>query len=155
RVMTRTLPGRMHGAIERLGNRAFGRWAARVVPRESWDCVLAFSGVAEDLFRQLENTPTFRVLQRASAHIRSQGQLLEEEERRAGCWVEKPSDWIVAREECEYAVADAIFVVARFALESCAEQGVELDKLFLLPLGVNTAAFRASEAVVEARCRRI
>src|SRR5689334_4787446 len=44
RVLSRALPGRALGTVERLGNSAFGRWAAREVLQESWDAVVAFSG---------------------------------------------------------------------------------------------------------------
>jgi glycosyltransferase involved in cell wall biosynthesis len=155
RLLYRTSPGRAHGIVERLGNSAFGRWAAREVLREGWDAVIAFSGVAEDVFTGLGPTPTLRVLQRGSAHIRSQRQILEEEKRRSGRWVEKPSDWIIAREEREYQLADMIHVLSGFAERSFREQGVRPEKLYRLRLGVDTASFRASQAVVEARCRRL
>jgi glycosyltransferase involved in cell wall biosynthesis len=155
RSLSRLLPVRTRGTVERFGNSAFGRWAARAVPCESWDVVLAFSGVAEDLFHALSNQTTVRVLQRGSSHIRTQLQLLEEEERRIGRWVEKPSDWIVGREEGEYELADAIQVLSGFAEQSFLEQGIDADKLYRLQLGVHTASFAAPAETVEARCRRL
>jgi glycosyltransferase involved in cell wall biosynthesis len=142
-LLTHALPGRAIGLIERVGNTAFGRWAARKVLAEKWDVVIAFSGIAEDLFAGLRHRPTLKVLQRGSSHIRTQRQLLEEEEQRVGAWVEKPSDWIIAREEREYALADAVHLLSDFAVRSFLDQGV------------STANFRASSAVIEERCRRI
>jgi glycosyltransferase involved in cell wall biosynthesis len=155
RLMGRLLPGRLHGLTERLGNHFFGRWAARVVPTENWDVVIAFSGIAEDLFVALSRRDTLKALQRASCHIRSQRRLLEEEEERTGCWVAKPPDWSIAREEREYELADAIHLVAGFAERSFLEQGVSADKLYRLSLGVDTSRFQAAEAVIEARCQRL
>src|SRR5262249_17361176 len=82
-------------------------------------------------------------------------QLLDEEEERAGVWVEKPSDWIVAREQREYALADAIHVLGSFPTRSFLEQGVDERKLHPLRLGVEVRGFRASAAVVAERRRRL
>jgi glycosyltransferase involved in cell wall biosynthesis len=112
-------------------------------------------GIAESLFMALEDRPTLRVLHRGSSHIRTQRQLLEEEERRIGTWIEKPSDWIIAREEREYELADAIHLLSHFAYNSFEEHGVSADKLYLLPLGVRLSNFRPAPSVIEQRCRRI
>jgi glycosyltransferase involved in cell wall biosynthesis len=155
RLAWRLLPGGLGGNVERVANLAFGRWAARRVAQQDWDAVIAFSGVAEEVFRTLNGKPTFKVLQRGSAHIRVQQQILLEEERRAGCRLNKPSDWIVAREQREYALADVIHVLSNFAARSFTDQGVDPKKLFLLRLGVSTDAFRAPPEVIESRCKRI
>lgn len=155
RLLWRAFPGGLGGRVEQATNALFARWAARQVRRGDWDVAMSFSGAAEETFRAVADRPTLRVLQRGSTHIRTQRQLLEEEERRAGCWLEKPSDWIVAREEREYALADAIHVLSRFAYDSFLAQGVPPEKLYYLPLGVSTRAFRAAPDVLEERCRRI
>jgi glycosyltransferase involved in cell wall biosynthesis len=156
RLLSRILPTRLSaGPLGRVENATFGRWAAREVLRDDWDVVVAFSGVAEDLFVGLGDRPTLKVLERGSAHIRTQRQILEEEQRRVGRWVEKPSDWIVAREEREYALADAIHLLSSFAERSFLEHGVEPGKLYRLRLGVQTDTFRPPAEVVEERCRRV
>jgi glycosyltransferase involved in cell wall biosynthesis len=155
RLLYRLLPSRLHGLVERLGNTLFGRWAAQQVLREPWDVVIAFSGVAEDLFAGLGDAPTLKVLQRGSSHIRAQREILEEEERRVGRWVEKPTDWIVAREEREYALADIIHLLSNFAINTFLQRQVDPEKLFHLQLGVQTKTFRPAPEVIEERCRRI
>jgi len=155
RLGNRLLPAQAGGFVERLGNGAFARWAARVIPRQDWDVVISMSGIAKDLFEALSNRPTLRVLHRGSCHVRTQRRLLEEEERRAGRWIEKPSDWIVAREEAEYELADTIHVFSEFAYQSFVENQVDLTKIYRLRLGVRTDEFRASADTIEARNRRI
>jgi glycosyltransferase involved in cell wall biosynthesis len=155
RILFRLAPGRALGLVERVGNTLFGCWAADKVLPQPWDVVIAFSGIAEDLFLGLEGSPTLKVLQRGSSHIRTQRQILEEEQRRSGFWIEKPSNWIVAREEHEYQLADVIHVLSTFADRSFREHGIPQDKLFHLLLGVSTNQFRASQAVIDARCDRI
>jgi glycosyltransferase involved in cell wall biosynthesis len=155
RACNRLLPASAGGLVERVGNTAFARWSARVVPRQEWDVVFSMSGVAEELFTALEGRPLLRVLHRGSAHIRTQRRLLEEEQERVGLWVEKPSDWIVAREEREYALTDVIHVLSEFARKSFAEQGVPDEKVYMLRLGVRLSNFLPPQSVIEERMRRI
>jgi glycosyltransferase involved in cell wall biosynthesis len=155
RFLGRLFPGGLGGRLDRVLNTAFGRWAARRVAGQHWDVVLGFSGASEETFRALAGAGPLRFLQRGSSHIRVQWQLLKEEEARVGRPLEKPSAWIVAREEREYALADAIAVLSEFAHHSFVSQGVAPEKLFRLAMGVNVAAFRPSAEVIAERCRRI
>lgn len=133
---------------------AFGKWAARQVGRENWDIVHEFSGAGEEVMRATRGK-TCHLLLRGSAHIRHQAQILREEAERTGVAVAQPSRWIIEREEREYASADYIVVISRFCYDSFVRQGVPAEKLLLLPLGVDTLAFRALEETLEQRCRRI
>jgi glycosyltransferase involved in cell wall biosynthesis len=92
---------------------------------------------------------------RGSAHIRTQTDILLEEERRTGVALDRPSPWMVGREEREYQLADQIATLSRFAYRSFIDRGVPPQKMRLLPLGVNVAAFRPTPEVIEVRCRRL
>jgi glycosyltransferase involved in cell wall biosynthesis len=81
--------------------------------------------------------------------------LLAEEERRTGAPQDRPSRWIIAREQREYALADRIVVLSSFARDSFIAEGLPEARLFLLPLGARLDAFRPGPEVVEARRRRI
>jgi hypothetical protein len=97
-------------------HRLFGRWAQARLARESWDVVYIWSGVAEESLRHLpRDCASVRLLVRGSAHIRTQRRLLREEEARTGAPQDCPTGWIVAREEREYALADAVVVLSTFA----------------------------------------
>lgn len=139
---------------ERRLHESFGRWAAAALAREKWDEVFCFSGVAEELFRSLNGSGPRRWLVRASSHIRAQAGILEEEERRAGVPIDRPSAWIIAREEREYALADAIVVLSGFARDSFAVSGVA-EKVRMIPLGVSVEDFRPTPETIDARVRRI
>ena len=52
---------------------------------------------------------------RGSAHIVTQARLLEEEERRVGELQDRPSQWMIAREQREYELVDAIVVLSTFS----------------------------------------
>jgi glycosyltransferase involved in cell wall biosynthesis len=133
----------------------FGRWAAAQLQKEQWDAIHCFSGVAEEILRAPKLANTLRLLVRGSAHIRTQAQLLAEEQRRAATPLDRPSRWMIDREEREYDLAARIVVLSTFARDSFIAQGVPRDKLSLLPLGVRTEAFRPAKHIIEEHCRRI
>jgi len=133
----------------------FGRWAARALGKEHWDVLYLWSGIAEETLRLRQEGQELKLLVRGSAHIRTQADILLEEEQRTGKPLDRPSPWMVAREEREYQLADRIVVLSQFAYRSFVAQGIPPQKLRLLPLGVDVAAFRPPLEVIEARCRRL
>jgi len=133
----------------------FGRWAAERLKRENWDFIHCWSGVSEEILKELEGTPSLKLLLRGSSHIRTQAAILEEEERRTQTRLEKPSAWMIAREEREYALSNHIRLLSNFTQRSFVDEGVGSQKLHLIPSGVSTEDFRPAPALVEERCRRI
>jgi glycosyltransferase involved in cell wall biosynthesis len=136
-------------------HRLFGRWAASRISKEKWNVVHAFSGVSEEILLATGDRASLRMMVRGSAHIRTQARLLEEEELRTRTRMDRPSRWIIAREEREYALADRILVLSRFARDSFVAEGVSPERLALLPLGARLDHFRPAHEIVEARCARI
>lgn len=135
-------------------HRMFGAWAAERVSREHWDVVHSFTGVAEELLSKKQKDCQYFVV-RGSAHIRTQHQLLDEEAKRAGQWIDLPAPWMMEREEREYQMCDRIVVLSSFAYQSFCERGVPADKLAIIPLGVGTSQFRPAEEVVRKRVDRV
>jgi glycosyltransferase involved in cell wall biosynthesis len=133
----------------------FGRWASATLRREAWDVVYAFSGVAEESLRADALRRCLRMVVRASTHIRTQDRLLGEEEVRTGIAQDRPSRWMIAREEREYALADAIRVLSTFAYDAFVAEGISASKLRLIVSGVETGAFRASKTDLELRRQRV
>lgn len=136
-------------------HRSFGQWAASQLRKEHWDVVHSFSGVSEEILRILQNTRVMKLVVRGSTHIRTQATLLEEEERRTATRLDRPSRWIIEREEREYVLADKVIVLSSFARDSFLAHGTDASKIGLLPLGTEVDMFRPSRQVVDARCRRI
>lgn len=134
----------------------FGAWAARTV-RPDADIVHVMSGAAEEILRLPRSAPgcPLRQVVRGSTHIRAQFGLLADEERRLGVPVEKPSPWMIAREEREYALADEIVVLSSFARRTFVEQGIDASRLAVMPLGLRTDIFTPGPGGLEERCRRI
>jgi glycosyltransferase involved in cell wall biosynthesis len=136
-------------------NPLFGKWAARELSKESWDVIHPWSGVAEEISVSRGIRTGLNLIMRGSAHIRTQHAILQEEEERTSATLDKPDKWICRREEREYKIADRIVVLSTFAQNTFVARGVDPRKLCLLPLGANTATFRPTADVIEARCRRI
>ncbi|MBM4223925.1 MAG: glycosyltransferase family 4 protein [Gammaproteobacteria bacterium] len=150
------LPSRVAPVLrEKWSHEAFGRWAARRVEPTRYDTVHCFSGVAEELWRKLADAKAVRSLLRGSAHIETQHDILAEEERLAGVPLDKPSEWMRAREQREYGLADQIVVLSGFARESFLARGVPAKRVRLVPLGSDLARFTAEPAVLAERRRRI
>jgi glycosyltransferase involved in cell wall biosynthesis len=62
---------------------------------------------------------------------------------------------MIAREEREYAFADAIRVLSSFARDTFIEQGIDAGKVKLVLSGVQLATFRPSEDAIAQRIERI
>lgn len=139
--------------VEAPLHRWFGRWAAGQLAGGSWDVAYIWTGVSEELLRA--GSRARMLLVRGSAHIRTQDRLLRDEEQRVGRRLERPSPWMIARQEREYALAGKIVVLSTFAYQSFLDQGVPSDKLALLPLGADLGAFRPSMEIIERRMQRI
>ena len=155
RLVSRLDPGSTWRGGEVWLHTMFGRWAARQLASDRWDVVHPWSGVAEESLRSLKGTRTLCLLMRGSAHIRTQAELLKEEEERTGVRQDRPSLWRIAREEREYSLADGIVVLSTFAHRTFISQGVPPEKLRFIPLGASLQTFRPAPEIVRGRQRRL
>jgi glycosyltransferase involved in cell wall biosynthesis len=140
---------------ERRLHELFGRWAAKEVSRREFDVVHSWSGVSLELLSNSGMGAPPVLLMRGSAHIRAQDRLLRDEEGRAGVSLDRPSAWMIGREEREYARADRIVVLSSFARRTFVAEGCEPSTISVLPLGVDVGAFRVTPAARDARSARI
>jgi glycosyltransferase involved in cell wall biosynthesis len=92
---------------------------------------------------------------RGSAHIAAQKQLLMEEEARAGRHLDQPSEWIIQREEREYALADRVIVPSAFARNTFIDRGMAPDKVRNVPLALQATGFAANVESSLARVQRL
>ncbi|MEM7774289.1 MAG: glycosyltransferase family 4 protein [Pseudomonadota bacterium] len=142
-------------AHERTLHVMFGKWGARRV-RADADIVYGFSGVMEEYLRTPRRHPRqLRVLCRGSAHIRVQNQILLEEERRVGASVERPTDWMIEREEREYELADRVSVLSSFARDSFIACGHGPSACSIEALGVDVRRFQTTPQALEERKARL
>jgi glycosyltransferase involved in cell wall biosynthesis len=136
-------------------HRLFGRWAAARIAKECWDVVHSFSGASEEILHATSGHTTLRMMVRGSAHIVEQARILEEEERRARTRLDRPSPWMISREQREYSLADRIYVLSSFARDSFLRHGIRPENLPMVPHGAELDHFRPAPGIVAARCARI
>jgi len=89
------------------------------------------------------------VVDRGSTHILFQDAILYEESNRLGVPVKRATTSAIQRELSEYALADAILLPSKFALESYLEYGIPRKKLKLVQYGINFANFQPSHTKAE------
>jgi glycosyltransferase involved in cell wall biosynthesis len=155
RLCFRLLPQPLPQWLDAFVHESFGRWVCRELEKLQPDVIRIFSGVAEETLRSTKLFKSLRLLTRGSSHIVAQRQLLEDEARRAGVTLDKPSDYMLAREQREYALADATIVLSSFAKQTFVRAGHAADKVWLLPNAVNLKWYGATPQVMAARRARI
>ena len=115
------------------------RHAARRLP--PCDALLALSGQGLSCGRTIRGRGGVYVCDRASSHARYQANLLRHEYARWGQSYDGAYERLLAREEAEYELADAITVPSQFARRSFVEMGVPPDKVISVPFGVSVDRF--------------
>jgi glycosyltransferase involved in cell wall biosynthesis len=141
--------------MEAVLHQWFGRWARSKVRRNA-DLIYIFSGISEEtlkLFRHAKGPQIW--VARGSSHIRVQSKLLEDEEKRSGILVDRPSAWMVSREEREYTMAKRVITLSSFAQQSFISQSVPLEKVTLLLSAVDVERFRPDQETIRVRLERI
>lgn len=118
----------------------FERFAARKLPTEG-DVLVGWSGASLGVLRRARELGYVRVLERGSAHVETQLELLEEEHARHGAPPPRIHPRVRESELAEYEEADAICVPSLFAERSFLERGFPAWKLIRLPLGVSLEGF--------------
>lgn len=118
----------------------FDAWVARHI--EDCDALVALSGAGLKTGQVVQGRGGKHVCDRGSSHIRYQREILNEEYARWGFTGDRVDARVVAREEAEYAQADAITVPSEFARRSFVEMGVRGEKVKTIPYGVRLERFR-------------
>jgi glycosyltransferase involved in cell wall biosynthesis len=118
----------------------FDAWVTRHLPAS--DVYVALSGAGVSSGRRAQSFGAKYVCDRGSSHIRYQNAIVGEEFRRWGFNQTIVDPRFIAREEAEYAQADAITVPSEFARRSFIEMGVPAEKLHKIPYGVRLDRFR-------------
>ena len=118
-------------------------WFARaVVPYlEGSTLIHAWSSTAEPSINWAKQNGIPVVLERSSAHITVQSQILEEEYKQLGLVSSEVHPEIVARELREYQLADRIAVPSLFAKRTFLQQGFKETQLIHNPLGTSLETF--------------
>lgn len=85
-----------------------------------------------------------KIIIRDSTHIEYQYEVVRREYHRLGLpFIERPA--CVARELAEYAMADQIIVLSRFAKKTMVDRGISEEKVSIVRLGVDRTVFKPRE----------
>jgi starch synthase len=134
--------------------RDFSRWLGRMVERAELDVLDCLDCTGFEAGRAVQRRGGVWILNRGSAHILTQKELLVSEHERWKQPIPKTyfHPWMVERGLAEYEAADAICVPSRFARRSFLDRGFDPDKVHLCSYGVDTSMFRP-EPRADARFR--
>jgi glycosyltransferase involved in cell wall biosynthesis len=119
----------------------FDLQAARHIP-DATELYIGWSGFSERGLRRASSLGAVTILERGSAHIECQRDLLIEEYKRWGVPPELPHESVVEKELREYALADYVSVPSSFARQSFLDKGFPAERLLTSSYGVDTTSFR-------------
>ena len=137
----RRLPPGLRARLEPLAHGPFAAAAARRLPPRP-EVFVGWSGSSLAALDEARRRGALTVLERGSAHIEAQAQLLADAYRAAGLKPLLPPPSIVARELAEYQRADLIAVPSAFVAETFLARGFRPERLLINPYGVDLERFR-------------
>jgi len=115
------------------------RFASRHVDGRT--AVFALSGCGLHAGRTAQGKGGVYICDRGSTHIHFQRRTMEEEFRRWGLTFDDMYDRGCRKELAEYEAADAVTVPSRFCRQTFVNEGVDPDKVKVIPYGVPTETF--------------
>lgn len=124
------------------GDALFDLWASRrLVP---CDVFHGWSTMCRRSILRAKALGAVAVVERASSHPLEQDEILRRLDEQYGAGG-RPSPWHVRRALEEFELADYVAVPSEFVHQSFTRRGFPLDKLLLLPYGVDTERFRPAD----------
>jgi glycosyltransferase involved in cell wall biosynthesis len=118
----------------------FDRAAARHIPPDT-EIYVGWSSKSEDGIARAQEGGATTIVERGSAHIEVQRDLLRKEYEQFGGTPNLPHPEIVEKEKREYEAADYIGVPSSFVKRTFLEEGVSESKLIQVPYGVDLDGF--------------
>lgn len=124
--------------------RDFGRWLGQMALGAGLDVLDSLDCLGLEAGRVVQRRGGVWILNRGSAHILTQKELLISEHERWKQPIPKTyfHPWMVERGLAEYEAADAIVVPSRFAKRSFVAHGFDPETVHICPYGVDLAMFR-------------
>jgi glycosyltransferase involved in cell wall biosynthesis len=127
--------------VEPWFHERFDRTARAHIP-EGTDLYVGWSSFTERGLGAARRLGAVTVVERGSAHIEYQRDILREEYQSQGVEAQLPAPAIVDKELREYETADYISIPSEFVRRSFVERGVPGRKLLVNPYGVDLGQFR-------------
>lgn len=137
---------RLGGICDDLDGRisaAFGAFSARHLP--TCDLLVGWSSATLEAIPVAHNRGARVVIERGSSHILHQTDVLSAVHVRQGRTFSGTSARIIERELAEYEAADMISVPSTYAAHTFTAHGIEAEKVFVNPYGVNLDLFTPAQ----------
>tara|TARA_B100000886_G_C20424068_1_gene493039 strand:- start:3391 stop:4563 length:1173 start_codon:yes stop_codon:yes gene_type:complete len=115
--------------------------ASKKINYNQSEIIIGWSGFSKRSFQKASKKKCIKILERGSAHIVYQYEILKNEYCKLGIKPILPSKEIINKELEEYKLADFICVPSNFAKKTFIEEGVSENKLKVIPLGVDLDDF--------------
>ncbi|HFA48637.1 MAG TPA: glycosyltransferase family 1 protein [Bacteroidetes bacterium] len=119
-------------------NNLFDKWVAKqIANKKDYNIFIGWSGMSLQALRAAKANGKTIILERGSAHIQYQNNILKDEYRRFGSDF-KIDPKTIEKELAEYEEADYISIPSSFAKQSFLEHGVAENKLIVNPYGTSS-----------------
>lgn len=132
-----------------LWNEIFDRWVCRNIEEdnEAYKIFIGWSGMSSNSLKRLKSMNKITILERGSAHILHQNQILKEEYKKFGKeFTIEPN--VIKKELEEYDIADFISIPSLFVKNSFVEYGISENKLFLNNYGSDSSFFTPPTEII-------
>ena len=106
------------------------------------DICIAFAGFGLHTIKKAKEMGAITVIERGSAHMLYQTQILTEEHEKYGLKFQRPSAKLIDMSLEEYEETDYISIPSLFAKRTFLERGIPEEKLIHVPYGVHLGEFR-------------
>ncbi len=137
-------PSRWTEGLDYWNALAFDTWMTRRLAKskDHCDALIAISGAGLTAGQLVQSRGGKYICDRGSTHARYRGRVMQEEYSRWNIPLQTEDPRDTAREERQYAMADAITVPSNFAARSFIQEGIAPEKIRIIPYGVRLDAFR-------------
>jgi glycosyltransferase involved in cell wall biosynthesis len=136
-VLNDIIPSQWNDPLNRWKGIAFDKSVARKLKPAEDGLFLGFAGVCFESLQRANDIGLTTVVERSSAHIRTQKEILDKEYQKYDQGDSPISTNHVEREEMEYQSADYVITTSKFAQESFLDRGFTAEKVRCVQLGEN------------------
>lgn len=128
---------------ERFIHNSFSKKISQYIPKET-DFFIGMSSFSLEALQYCKQHGIKCAVDHASIHQSEERILLREEAKIWGLPLPKHTtpDWVIEKENQEFATADYIFLPSSSAKKSLMNQGIPESKIFINPYGVDISAFK-------------
>ena len=139
--------------IDGFANDYFDKTVSKDLNLKDIDIIVGWSSFSKNSFLKANKFKCKKILERGSAHIVFQNDILEKEYEYLKINKKIISKKIILKELEEYELADYIIVPSNFARKTFLDKGFPEDKIINMPLGVDTQRFDLDKEIIQNRLK--